>query len=200
MFAQFGSALGFIFKNFATPIVFYVAFKFGGPKEAISFAVAVALIQVAAHLAFRWRFSPYFLLSSMFTVTFGGADLFVKAPRFFRLEPFAQNITISMLFLASLWTRRSLVEILAESLPLSFRPIFNRDDLGYLRRLTFIWAGYFFAKAFFFLYLAFRIDLGSLYISRVIFGNLSAVLLLLGEHVYRKKMRHPGRRPLTIDV
>jgi intracellular septation protein A len=200
MFAQFGSAIGFILKNFATPVVFYVAFKFGGPKEAIAFAVGVALIQVAAHLAFRWSFSPYFLLSSVFTMVFGGADLFVKTPRFFRLEPFAQNMTIALLFMGSLWTRRALVEILAESLPISFRPVFHRDDLGYLRKLTWIWAGYFVLKAFFFLYLAFRIDLGSLYVSRVVFGNLSAVLLLLGEIIYRKKIRHRGHRPLTIDV
>jgi uncharacterized membrane protein len=200
MFAQFGSAIGFIFKNFAAPVVFYVAFKLGGPKEAISFAVGVALIQVAVHLAFRWTFSPYFLLSSVFTMAFGGADLFVKAPRFFRLEPFAQNMTIALLFLGSLWTRRALVEILAESLPHSFRPVFHRDDVGYLRKLTWIWAGYFAVKAFFFLYLAFRIDLGSLYVSRVIFGNLSALLLLVGEVFYRKKIRPRGPRPLTIDV
>jgi uncharacterized membrane protein len=183
--------LSFVLKNFATPIVFYITFKVGGAQDAIAFAVGVALLQALAHWVLGWKFSPYFLLSAGFTVLFGGADLVFNRsdPHIFRLEPFAQNFVIALLFIVSLFFTKSLIELLAESLPARVRPRFGPEDAGYLRKLTCVWAVYFVIKAFVFLDLAFRIDLGSLYVARVVIGNSSAVALLLGELYYRKNVR-----------
>ena len=180
------SALSFALKNFATPIVFYVMFEEIGIKAAIAFAVGVAMLQTLAHLIFRWRFSLFFILATTFTVLFGGMDLLITTPRFFRLEPFAQNFCVGVVFLVTLATRHSMVYRLAMSIPHEFRPDLIQEGESYLTRLTLVWAAYFFIKAFAFLYLAFRVNLGQLYVLRVLLGSGSALILFFGEILYRR--------------
>lgn len=187
--SKFRTALAFCLKNFATPIVFYVVFEEVGVKAAIAFAVGVAALQTLAHLIFRWRFSAFFILATVFTIFFGGMDLLITTPRFFRLEPFAQNFCVGLLFLVTLGTHRSMIWRLAMSLPHEFRPDLHKESEGYLTRLTLVWAAYFIIKAFCFLYLAFRVNLGELYVLRVILGTGSAVALFFGEILYRKRFR-----------
>jgi uncharacterized membrane protein len=175
---------GFILKNFATPIVFYLAFETLGPKPAIGFAVGMAGLQVLTHLFFRWKFSLFFVLATVFTVAFGSMDLFISTPRYFRLEGVAQNFCVGCLFLGTLYSKKPLILRLALALPEKFRP--EGLDEGYLRKLTLLWAGYFYIKALVVLILAFRVNLGVLYIVRVTFGNLSALVLFFGEYLYRK--------------
>lgn len=181
------SAAAFAAKNFATPIVFYVVFEEVGIKPAIAFAVGVAALQTLVHLIFKWRFSLFFILATGFTVLFGSMDLVIATPRYFRLEAFVQNLTIGVLFLVTLATQKSMIWRLVMSMPGEFRPRINEVSDRYLRRLTIVWAAYFIIKAFVFLYLALKVNLGELYIYRVVLGNGSALLLFFGEVLYRRR-------------
>ena len=127
--------------------------------------------------------------AEVFTVAFGTPDLFVKIPHFFKLEGFAQNLMVGLVFVGSLFTKRPLMMILADSLPPQIAHPYKGESISYLKKLTLIWGFYFMLKALLFLYLAFKVDLGQLYVLRVIIGNISAVLLFGGEIFYRKKIR-----------
>lgn len=183
----------FFLLNFATPVVFFWTFRVAGAKPAITFAVAVSLIQAAVHLALGIRFSPFFLVSSGFTVLFGALDLLGARigvpPKFFRFEPFARNFLIGLVFLLTLMTRHSLLGWFAAALPAPIRPVLGDSQSAYFRRLTWIWAFYFILKSFFFLWLAFQVDLGTLILLRSLIGGGTLWLLIVGEVAYRKWFR-----------
>jgi uncharacterized membrane protein len=139
--------------------------------------------------------SPFYIVASGFTVAFGTIDLFLDSPRFFRLEPFAQNFLIGMIFLISLKTRISVLGWLASGLPAAFRPKIEPEMAGYLRKLTAVWGIYLLAKAFVFLYLAYHVNLGHLILLRSLIGGGTLGVMIGGEIIYRKYFlgRHPER-------
>jgi intracellular septation protein A len=185
-------AVGFGLLNFGAPLAFFVVFELVGAKPAIGLAVAVTVIQALMHWILSLPISPFYVVASGFTVGFGTIDLFIESPRFFRLEPFAQNFLIGAVFLISLKTRISILGWLASGLPAAFRPKIGPEMSGYLRRLTLIWGIYLLAKAFVFLYLAFQVDLGHLILFRSLIGGGSLGLMIGGEIIYRKWRHSPG--------
>ena len=181
--------MDFILKNFSAPIAFYLVFNAWGTKPAIATALAVCLLDVPFH---RWRripFSPFFIVAVSFTLFFGVIDLLVASPRFFRLEPFFQNFTMGTIFTGSLIRRKPILNWFAAHLPPRFRPASEPAMGGYLRRLTWVWAVYFYVKSFIFLWLAYQVDLGQLVVWRTIIGGGSLALLAGGEILYRKWFR-----------
>jgi intracellular septation protein A len=183
------SAIEFILINFATPIAFYITFHLAGAKPAISLAIATTCIQVVIHKISKREMSPFFLLASGFTVLFGGTDLIVDSPRFYRLEPAVNSFVVGAIFLGSAFTRRPIVAWLAASVPERFRPSLQDLGIGYLRGVTLAWAVYQFAKGALYLYLAFTVDLGSLIVLRSVIGGTSIAAMILGEIAYRRFFR-----------
>lgn len=181
--------LGFALLNFATPIVFFLVFRAAGAKPAISFAIVSTFLQVFAHWIYRQPFSPFFMVSSGFTVFFGSMDLVATSPRFFRLVPGVENFIIGSIFLGTVFTRRPIVAWFAASLPDRWRPNLGETALEYLKKVTAVWSLYFFLKGAVFLYVAFRVDLGQLIVFRAIFGSISFLLMFAGEYAYRKWFR-----------
>lgn len=184
----------FFFLNLATPLVFFFAFRYLGPKWAIAFAVAVTLVQVAAHVIHRLRFSPFFILSSGFTIVFGSVDLLVAEPRYYRLAPFAENFLLGILFFITLFTERPIISWFAQALPRVIKPDLSELHPNYLRRVTQVWTAYFFVKAFFFLWLAFQVDLAELIVLRSIVGGGSLIVLFFGEILYRRRLKRRAFR------
>ncbi len=169
----------YFFLNLATPATFYWAFHEWGPKPAIGFAVVVSLLQALSHLIFKVRPSPIFIFASGFTVLFGGIDLWLKTPQFFRFEPFAQNFGVASFTLFATLARLPLAYELVKSLPKSIQPKLKGPDDPRLRRLTWIWIFYLYVKSGFYLYLAYRVDLGDLILFRTLLGGGSLGVMLL---------------------
>lgn len=186
-----GETLGFVLINFATPIVFYITFRIAGARPAIAFAVGATAIQVFCHWIFRLRFSPFFIVASGFTVLFGGIDLFIQIPRFYRLEPAVQNFVIATAFLMTMFTRVPMITHFAAALPKNFRPDIVASDESYIRKLTWVWIFYLYFKAGVFLFLALHVNLGDLIVLRSLIGGGTIALLFVGEIVYRKWIRRP---------
>ncbi len=181
------AGLGYFFRNFATPVAFFILFKLQGPKPAIFLAIAVTLLQVLAHKVQRIPFSPFFIVASGFTVLFGSMDLLSTSPRYFRLEPFAHNFLLASVILVTLFTGHPLAAWFVRALPERFRPpTTGLAGQSYLRKLTWVWVGYLYLKSFLFLWLAFRVDLGNLILLRSLIGGGTLVLLFGGEIAYRK--------------
>jgi intracellular septation protein A len=181
--------MGFFLRNFAAPFAFFIAFKLAGPKPAIALAIGITLLQILAHRIHGMRLSPFFYAATGLTLVFGALDLIVDSPRYFRLEPFVHNLLVGSVFLGSVLVDRPILGWFAESLPRRFRPSDAELEGGYLHRLTLVWAFYLLSKAFFFLWLALRVDLGELVVLRTVIGGGSLWLLLLGELFYRKRIR-----------
>ena len=168
-------------------------FHFRGAKSAIALAIAVTLIQVLYHKIKLIKPSAFFIVASGFTVGFGTIDLFLARPRVFKLEPFAQNALMGAVFLVSGFARKPIAEWFISGLPARYRPAIGPGMHDYLRKLTLIWAAYFFAKGFFFLWLAYQVDLGKLIVLRSIIGSVTLLMMFGGELAYRRFIR--GKSP-----
>ncbi len=178
--------ISYVLINFAAPIVFYLAFHRLGPKPAIALAIGATGIQLGVHWVYRLSISPFFMVASGFTVSFGLIDLFIQSPRFFRLEPFAQNFLIATVLLFTYFARIPILAYFIRALPEALRPRVFNSTSRYLRKLTLIWAIYLYLKSILFLYLAFRVDLGALIVLRSVIGGGTLVLMFVGEMLYRK--------------
>src|SRR4051812_31739801 len=130
-------ALRFIIFNFAVPIVFFLTFQVWGAKVAIGFSVGIALIQLLIHWAIKQAPSLFFIIAATFTIGFGGIDLFITNPKFFRLEPFAQNMIMGTIFFWTTFTDIPILGRFIDALPTRAR-ILVSDGLtpGYLKKLT----------------------------------------------------------------
>jgi len=181
----------FILKNFATPIAFYVTFHEAGPKPAIALAVIVTLLQVMIHRYYKSSVSPFFIVASGFTILFGGTDLLIQNPRYFRLEPFVQNFVLGTVFLITVLAKIPIAEWFASALPNTIRPHLATIRQSYLRRVTLVWTVYFYLKALLFLYLAFQVNLGELIVLRSIIGGSTLALMIAGEIYYRNRFYRP---------
>jgi uncharacterized membrane protein len=133
--------------------------------------------------------TAFFILSSSFTVLFGGMDLLLSNPRFFRLEPFVHNFFLSLIFFATAFTRYPIIRWFVEGLPKRLRLESSEATPQYLKNVTFVWALYFLLKAFLYLYLGLTVDLGKLILYRSVIGSITIGLLMGGEMVYRKVFR-----------
>lgn len=189
-------ALDYILLNFAVPIGFYVTFHLHGSKAAIGFAVAITFIQVIYHLVSRRPFSPFFVIGAVFTAGFGGIDLLIENPHFYRLEPFFQNLIMAVLFIWTMYTEKPLLIRFADALPKALQPEIHKIPTDYLRRLSWLWIVYLFFKSIVFLYLAFAVDLGKLIVLRPIVGGGTLLVMVAGEMIYRQWFYHPPKSEL----
>ena len=187
---NFGQGVEYVLVNFATPICFYLAFRYWGAKPAIGLAVGTTTAQWIYHKAFRLKVTPFFLIGSGFTVGFGTIDLLIQSPTVFRFEPFAQNFIIATVLMLTVFRKVPTLYYFAEALPEKVRPdLVGEGSIAYLRKLTWIWIIYLYFKAFAFLYFAFNVELGNLILLRSLVGGGSLILLFLGELIYRKWIR-----------
>jgi intracellular septation protein A len=186
--------IGFGLKNFIVPVLFFTTFRMYGSKAAILIAVVATLIQVAVMLAKKMKIPAFFITAAGFTLLFGGTDLFLNQPQFYRLEPFAQSFVIGLAFMITLFFRLPLAEWFVDALPDQVKPRPGEVSPEYFRKLIWIWSVYFLAKAFLYLWLAFRVDLGKLIILRTIIGQVSFLLLFGGEMLWRASAKRRASR------
>ena len=172
--------------NFLVPALFFVVFRLGGTKPAIGFAIGTALIQTLVMKLRRIPISPFFILGAVFTIAFGTIDLFLKTPRFFRLEPAVQSFVMGLVFHGALLMKVPLLERFALALPPLVRPNIENLPASYLRNVTWVWIGYFYVKAAAYLYLAFHVNLGHLIVLRALLGTASVILMIGAEWLIRR--------------
>jgi intracellular septation protein A len=196
---RLGAALDFTAKNFLVPIAFFVTFRIYGSKPAIALAIVGTLVQLGVHAITRTKPSPFFLVATGFTVVLGGIDLFVDSPRFYRLEPGLQNLLMGTVFLVTVYLRKPIVVWFAAALPESVRPDLGPNDVDYLRKVTFAWSLYFFAKGVLFIWIALKVDLGRLVILRSIIGGSSMALMFGGELLVRRRYKARQREARELE-
>ena len=120
-------------------------------------------------------------MATGFTILFGGIDLFLRQPRFFRLEPFVHNLVIATVFLVTVCLKIPLMQRFAAALPDFLRP--NPADLSasYMNKVSWAWILYLYLKSVFYLYLGLHTDLGSLILLRTVVGTGTLMMMFGGE-------------------
>ena len=183
--------------NFLVPTLFFVVYRMAGTKPAIAFAIGAALIQTVIMKFRRLPISPFFVMGAVFTITFGTIDLFLKQPRFYRLEPGVQSLMMGLIFHGALLMKVPLLERFARALPTLVRP--KLDDLppGYLRNAAWTWIAYFYLKGAAYIYLAFHVNLGHLIVLRSVLGTFSVILMIGGEWLIRRHYLQKKRTQLN---
>lgn len=176
----------FLILNFATPGVFFLVFRMAGAKWAICFALLSTLLQSFAHWIYRRPITPFFGVSSGFTLLLGWMDLVIDSPRYFRLAPGLESFALGILFYGSSFTKTPWAAWFAQSLPGLRKMGLLATGPVYLKKVTRFWAAYFFFKGALFLYVGLRVDLGQLVLFRAIFGTSTLVLMFFGEWAYRR--------------
>ena len=176
----------YVLVNFASPIVFYLTFHKLGSKAAIGIAIFVTGLQLFFHYFRRQKPTVFFIITSVFITIFGGIDLLLSTPRFFRLEPFAQNFLMASVLFFTYLARIPMLSRVAVDLPAKYRPEEPLPE-QYYRKITVLWILYLYIKSVLFLFLAFVVDLGSLILLRSVLGGGTLVMMFLGEIIYRKK-------------
>src|SRR5690349_20752181 len=119
---QIRRAVAYVLTHFTTPIVFFLTFRWFGAKPAISVAMTAIIIQIFFNWIYGLQFSPFFVIAAVFTLAFGGMDLFIKNPTFYRFEPFVQNFVVGTAFLVTLFREVPLLTHFVLALPARLKP------------------------------------------------------------------------------
>jgi intracellular septation protein A len=191
----FYPALRYSFENFLVPIFFFVAFRLGGAKPAIMIALAVTVGQILFFKIRRMPLSPIFISLSALTLVSGLADLAMTEPRYFKYSPAAQNFFIAMLLSGAIAIKFPVAEWFARGLPKRLQPNLAELPKSYPRNVTVLFIFYFLIKGGVYLYLSYKVDLGELVLLRTVVGPVSFALILLTEHMIRKKKGRPAASP-----
>jgi uncharacterized membrane protein len=179
--------VAFLFKNFGPLLGFYAGQHLWGLRGGIAVGGAVTVGELVYQLARRQKLTQLFLLSASLTLGFGAIDLWLTEPRFLRFESVVSNVIVGTYFAASLVGAKPMLEELYER---NIRPgaPARPQVKAYLRGLTFVWAGYFFAKAGLYTWLAMRYPLERAMAIRSVVGVASFGALLVGERLVRKPL------------
>lgn len=177
--------LSWLIQNFGPLIVFLVVKSVAGLKPAIAATVVWSIGEFAYVVGWkREKPTHFFYFAVGTTLLFGLIDLYSDNPFLFRYEAVLTNILTGIYFGATVFIGKPLIQEFAEKA--------NADDVAtpnaktYLRYLTVIWAGYFFAKALVYYYLGSSdLSIERLTAIRSAFGPISFICLLGGERVLR---------------
>lgn len=121
--------------DFAPIALFFVVYKLAGIYAATGAAIAAAVVQVAALKALGRQVPRMVVVSAALLAVFGGLTLILRDEAFIMWKPSVVNWLFAAVFVASLATRRSILErMLGTELPL---------PATVFRRLTGAWAVFF---------------------------------------------------------
>ena len=144
---------GFVLRTFGPLIVFYGLLSAFGLKAAIGGLVVYMLLDVLRHRLYRIPFTRIYLLSAGLTIGFGVIDIAARTPFMLSYESVITSVALGVFFAAGTRGERPLLQDLAEQAedePLPPDP----EETLFFRLLTLLWAGYFFAEAAGYLWIA----------------------------------------------
>jgi uncharacterized membrane protein len=182
--------LAWILQSFGPIVVFLVVKAALGLRPAIIASLVWSVLDALYVVVWkRDRPTPFFYFSVTTTLVFGVVDLYATNPFLFRYEAALTNVLTGLYFGATVFVGKPLIQEFAEKAK-GVEDIAKPSARAYLRFLTVVWSGYFFAKALTYYYLA-QSDLSyeRTALIRAALGPLSLGAMLGGERLLR---------PLTI--
>ena len=170
--------LKWVIAGFGPLIAFWGLDLAAGLKAAI----AGSVVFIIGDSLWRWwrglEFTRLYVLISGLTLLFGAIDLVSDTPFMLQYEGVITNVVIGFVFVAGARGPRPIVREVAEQQsegPFADRPDVNR----FFQLFTLVWAGYFFAKAGFYLFLGQMMPMTQAMAVRTVFGTGSMVLMIV---------------------
>ncbi len=171
------SAARFILADFGPLIVFWALALAFGVKPAILGSV----LFIVADAAWRWRkrlsFTRLYLLTSGLTLVFGLIDLAATSPFMLKYEAAVTNVATGVAFVAGALGEKPIIQEVAEQRGETF--VATNEIRAFFRLFTLAWAGYFFVKAAFYVWIVWTLAMLEAMALRSALGSISLGLMIL---------------------
>ncbi|HME85269.1 MAG TPA: septation protein IspZ [Roseiarcus sp.] len=166
----------FVLTEFGPLIVFWSLALTLGVKPAI----LGSLLAIIADAAWRrWKslkFTRLFLLTSGLTLVFGLIDLATTSPFMLKYEAAVTNVATGMAFIAGALGEKPIIQEVAEQRGWTFPA--TREVRAFFRLFTLVWAGYFFLKAAFYVWMVWTLPMLEAMALRSVIGSVTLGLMI----------------------
>ncbi len=166
----------FIVAEFGPLIVFWALAATLGVKPA----VAGSILAIAVDAAWRRRnglaFTRLYLLTSGLTLIFGLIDLASTSPFMLKYEAVVTNVATGLAFVAGALGEKPIVQEVAEQRGETF--VATSEVRAFFRLFTLVWAGYFFIKAAFYVWMVWTLPMLEAMALRSVIGSVTLGLMI----------------------
>ena len=166
----------FVVAEFGPLIVFWSLAATLGMKPAIAGSILAIVVDAAWR---RWKslkFTRLYLLTSGLTLVFGLIDLAATSPFMLKYEAVATNIATSLAFIAGALGEKPIIQEVAEQRGATFPA--TREVRAFFRLFTLVWAGYFFLKAAFYVWMVWTLPMLEAMALRSAIGSVTLGLMI----------------------
>jgi len=171
------AAARFVLAEFGPLIGFWLLVSTLGIKPAIAGSVAIIVVDALWRCWRGLSFTRLYLLTSSLTVAFGLIDLTLVNPFMVKFESVVTNVATGIMFAVGAYGPKSLIQQVAERR--EGKPFPERADVRrFFQLFTLAWAGYFFVKAAFYLWVAWTLPIMQAMALRSIVGGVSLGLMI----------------------
>jgi intracellular septation protein A len=167
-------------RDFGPLIAFYATYHFLGFVPALIATMVWSVADVALVKLKKQKVTAFLKFSIAVSLGFGLVDLYFKGPFLFRYESVLSNVVTGAFFGLTLRGEKSIIQEFAERrAEATGKPVpVNPDTIYYFRLCSMVWTGYFFLKAAFYAWVAWRYDLERALAIRLTVGNVTFYTLL----------------------
>jgi intracellular septation protein A len=166
----------FIVAEFGPLIVFWALAATLGVKPAI----AGSILAIAVDAAWRRRkglaFTRLYLLTSGLTLIFGVIDLASTSPFMLKYEAVVTNVATGLAFVAGALGEKPIIQEVAEQRGETF--VATSEVRAFFRLFTLVWAGYFFLKAAFYVWMVWALPMLEAMALRSAIGSVTLGLMI----------------------
>jgi intracellular septation protein A len=166
----------FIVAEFGPLIVFWALAATLGVKPAI----AGSILAIAVDAAWRRRkglaFTRLYLLTSGLTLIFGLIDLASTSPFMLKYEAVVTNVATGLAFVAGALGEKPIIQEVAEQRGETF--VATSEVRAFFRLFTLVWAGYFFLKAAFYIWMVWTLPMLEAMALRSAIGSVTLGLMI----------------------
>jgi intracellular septation protein A len=166
----------FIVAEFGPLIVFWALAATLGVNPAI----AGSILAIAVDAAWRRRkglaFTRLYLLTSGLTLVFGLIDLASTSPFILKYEAVVTNVATGVAFIAGALGEKPIIQEVAEQRGETF--VATSEIRAFFRLFTLVWAGYFFLKAAFYVWMVWTLPMLEAMALRSAIGSVTLGLMI----------------------
>ena len=173
---KLAAAARFAVAEFGPLIVFWALAATLGVKPAI----LGSILFILGDAGWRWRkglaFTRLYLLISGLTLVFGLIDLAATSPFMLKYEAVVSNLAVGFAFVAGALGEKPILQEVAEQRGESFNA--TSEVRAFFRLFTLVWAGYFFLKAAFYVWIVWTLPMLEAMALRSVIGSVTLGLMI----------------------
>ena len=174
--------------DFFPILLFFGAYKVYGIMTATAVAMGASVLQVGWSWFRHHKVENSHLFSAALIIVFGGATLVLADERFIKVKPTILYVVLALVFLGSLWSKRTMAERM-------FSSVGEGIPVSALRLVNLWWVGFFSLLAGLNYYVATHYDTDT-WVNFKLFGLLGLTLVfVLGQAFYLAKVSEDVEDP-----